>query len=144
MNTVPLEFDIGTSDPTCSLGVKVVLDGTTIYENSHVTQTYHLSHELSDEDGDHELTIEMYGKLPEHTKITESGDIVKDALITVNNIQLDSIDINLVAQTLVEYHHDFNGSQAPTVDRFYGSMGCNGTMTLKFSTPVYLWLLENM
>jgi hypothetical protein len=44
-----------------------------------------------------------------------------------------------------EYHHDCNGTaQQVILDKFYREMGCNGTVSLKFTTPVYLWLLENM
>ena len=94
MNTVPLEFDISTTDAECAIGVKVILDGATLYDNTHLTGTHHFKHDISDEDGEHELSIEMYGKLPEHTKVTDAGEITQDALITVDNIQLDGIDIN--------------------------------------------------
>jgi len=144
MNTVPLEFDINTSDADCALGVQVTLDGTVVYDTAHLNEMYHFAHEVSDEDGEHELVIKMYGKLPEHTKLSEHGEILQDALITVSNIQFDSIDVSQVALKQFEYHHDFNGSQAPIVDRFFGSMGCNGQITMKFTTPIYLWLLENM
>lgn len=144
MNTIPLKFDIGTTNADAALGVRVLVDGAAIYDNSHVTQPYHFSHEVSDEDGEHELTIELYGKQPEHTVVDDAGNITQDALITVSNIQLDGIDIEQQAHDIVEYHHDFNGSQAPIVDKFYGAMGCNGQLKLKFTTPIYLWLLENM
>jgi hypothetical protein len=42
------------------------------------------------------------------------------------------------------YTHDFNGSQPPVDDKFFGDLGCNGTVSLKFTAPTYLWLLENM
>jgi hypothetical protein len=42
------------------------------------------------------------------------------------------------------YHHDTNGSTAPVTDSFYGTMGCNGRVEMRFTTPIYLWLLENM
>ena len=144
MNTVPLEFDINTTDAECALGVRVVLDGATIYENTHVTSAHSVAHGISDEDGEHELVIELYGKQSDHTKINDAGEITQDALLEVNNIKLDGIDINQIAQNLIEYHHDFNGSQTPVADKFFGSMGCNGQIKLKFTTPIYLWLLENM
>ena len=144
MNTIPLEFDIGTTNADAALGVRVHIDGTVVYDSPHVTTMYHFSHNISDEDGEHELSIEFYGKKEEHTVVNEAGEITQDALLTVNNVQIDSIDLDQVAQKLFEYHHDFNGSQAATVDRFYGSMGCNGQLKLQFTTPIYLWLLENM
>jgi len=45
---------------------------------------------------------------------------------------------------LATYTHDFNGTKELTQEKFYGVMGCNGTVSLKFATPIYLWLLENM
>ena len=42
------------------------------------------------------------------------------------------------------YTHDFNGTSKATENKFYGELGCNGTVSLKFSTPMYLWLLEHM
>ena len=144
MNNITLEFDINTTNADAALGAKVSLDGAVLYNNSHVTGSYHFSHEISDDDGDHELSIEMYGKLPQHTKILESGEIVEDSLLLINNIKIDGIDFDQLAQNWVEYHHDFNGTQPALLDTFHGMMGCNGTVTLKFTTPVYLWLLENM
>jgi len=42
------------------------------------------------------------------------------------------------------YVHDFNGTGKFVNKQFFGEMGCNGTVELKFSSPFYLWLLENM
>lgn len=146
MTTENISFacQIQPTNSTIPLGLRVVLDQVTIFENAHVTETVQLHHEMSDADGEHELTFELFGKTSEHTKITETGEIVSDALIAVNNISLDSIDLDQIVQSVAVYHHDFNGSQAPINDQFYGHMGCNGTVSLKFTTPIYLWLLENM
>lgn len=144
MDAIKLEFDVGTTDAKCKLGVRVLLDNNIICDNPHVTKTVHISHELDDTDGEHVLAIELYGKLPEHTKITKTGEIVSDVLLEINNMTLDGIDLDQIFQSLAVYHHDFNGTQSAVVDQFHGSMGCNGTVTLKFTTPIYLWLLENM
>jgi hypothetical protein len=144
MDAVKLELDIGTTDADCKLGVKVTVDNNIIYDNPHVTETYHLSQAFSDQDNTHVLEIEMYGKLSEHTKINDAGEILSDALITMKNIILDDIDIEKISYELFEYHHDFNGTQAPIVDKFYGIFGCNGKIKLEFTSPVYLWLLNHM
>jgi hypothetical protein len=135
---------VNPTNSSIALGLRVVLDQVTIYENAHVTDTVQLQHKISDADGEHELTFELFGKQPEHTKITETGEIVSDALLEFSNVSLDDIDFDQIFQSLAVYHHDFNGSQAPADHKFFGSMGCNGTVTLKFTTPIYLWLLENM
>jgi hypothetical protein len=156
MNAIKLEFDIGTTDAEAKLGVRVMLNNVLLYDNSHVSETHHFSHDLEDQDGEHELAIELYGKLPDHTKIDSDGNIVKDAMLTVENFRIDDIDISSmltcysnrlhdgVPVHIIQYHHDFNGTKPALVDQFHGSMGCNGTVTLKFATPIYLWLLENM
>jgi hypothetical protein len=146
MTTENISFacQVQTTNNDIPLGLRVTLDQVTIFETTHVTETVQLNHEISDADGEHELTFELFGKQPEHTKITETGEIVSDALLEINNITLDGIDLDQIFQSLAVYHHDFNGSQAPADHKFYSHMGCNGIVTLKFSTPVYLWLLENM
>jgi len=146
MTTENISFacQIQSTNNTVALGLRVVLDQVTIFETAHVTDAVQIKHEMSDGDSEHELTFELFGKLPEHTKITETGEIVSDALLEINNITLDGIDLDQIFQSLAVYHHDFNSSQAPADHKFHGSIGCNGTVTLKFTTPVYLWLLENM
>ena len=146
MTTENIAFacQVQPTNNSIALGLRVMLDQVTIFETAHVTKTVQLEHKMSDADGEHELTFELFGKQPEHTKITETGEIVSDALLKINNITLDSIYLDQIFQSLALYHHDVNGSQAPADYKFYGSIGCNGTVTLKFTTPVYLWLLENM
>ena len=146
MNTETIAFacQVQATNNSLALGLRVILDQVTIFENSNITETMQLQHEISDADGEHELTFELFGKLPEHTKITDTGEILSDAMLEINNITLDEINIDQIFQSLAIYRHDFNGTQAPADDKFYGSIGCNGTVTLKFTTPIYLWLLENM
>lgn len=86
----------------------------------------------------------MSGKTPKQTVIDHQGNIVSDVLLQITNIEVDGIDISTVFAEKSTYTHDFNGSGDTVVDRFYGSMGCNGSVKLDFSTPFYLWLLENM
>ena len=142
MNSIPLTFDVETTDPDAKLGLRVKINNTVVYDNPHVTELCHVSQEIDDDEGNHMLEFELFGKLPEHTKIDESGEILQDAMLKISNIQFDNISVEQIISP--EYHHDFNGTQSPLVDEFFGSMGCNGTVRLQFSTPIYLWLLENM
>jgi len=144
LSTTPITFDISTTDASAKLGIRVLLDHVVIYENKHVQEPYHFSQDLSDADSEHHLDIELFGKLPQHTSINPAGEIVKDSIININNVEFDGIDITTIMSDLAEYHHDFNGTQDPTVSKFYGSLGCNGHVKFKFTTPIYLWLLENM
>jgi len=143
-DNIPISFDIASTDSSAELGVRVWVDQQVVYANAHVTDTHHFSHDILDDDGEHVLEIEMFGKLPSHTEINEHNEIVKDAMLSIGNIAFDEIDVTKIVMNLAEYHHDFNGTQIPVIDKFFNDIGCNGRIVLKFTTPIYLWLLENM
>jgi hypothetical protein len=90
------------------------------------------------------VEIEMSGKLPEHTVIDDQGNIVKDRMIEISEFSLDEIALVHLFTDNCKYAHDFNGSQAAVVDKFFGNMGCNGIVKFEFSAPLYIWMLENM
>jgi hypothetical protein len=144
MTTAKISFDIAPSDPACPLGVEVWIDQQQIFSTEHLADTVNVSHDIDEDDAEHELRVILKNKLPEHTTVDTDGNITRDAVITVDKFELEEIDVNQIVQEQAVYHHNFNGSAAETQSKFFGSMGCNGTMSLKFSTPIYLWLLENM
>jgi hypothetical protein len=86
----------------------------------------------------------LSGKTVDHTKIDQAGDIVADETVEITDVTVDDININQVFVEQAVYCHDFNGTKEPVEDQFFGTMGCNGTVSLSFSTPFYMWLLENM
>lgn len=141
--TAAVSFDISSSDTACPLGAEVWIDQQQIFNSEHLTAAA-IRFDLEDDNSEHELRVVLKNKLAEHTKVDAEGNIEKDAVIRVSNFKFDDVSVDQVVQEQVVYHHDFNGSAAPIQDRFYGSMGCNGTLILKFSTPIYLWLLEHM
>lgn len=139
-----VSFEIAPSDLACPLGVEVWIDQQQIFNCDHLTATETVQFDVEEDDGEHKLCVVLKNKLPAHTKINAEGNIEQDAVITIGRFEFEDIDVNQVVQEQAVYHHDFNGSAAPVEDRFYGSMGCNGSLSLKFSTPIYIWLLENM
>ena len=141
---ITLKFVVNSTDYSVPLGMRISLDNNVIYENNHVSAPAEIQHQLLDNDSEHELTFEMFGKKPEHTKIDTAGDIVSDAVLSISEVEIDGIDIDYLFQQLTVYHHDFNGTQPPIEEKCYGTMGCNGTVQLKFTSPIYLWFLENM
>jgi hypothetical protein len=141
---ITLKFTVSATDYSVPLGLRVRLDNNIIYENTNVSEESQIQYHMSDDDGEHELTFEMFGKISDHTTIDDSGNIVSDAMLSIFDIEIDEIDVSYIVQTQSVYHHDFNGTRAPVEDKFYDSLGCNGTVKLKFTTPIYLWLLENM
>jgi len=144
LDLISIAFDVATSNPETALGIRVLLDGAVVHENSHVSETYTVQHSMGDNDGEHVLCFELFGKLPTHTQINDAGEIVSDAVVSITNILFDEIDCSQIVAEQAVYKHDFNGSRDAIEDKFFNNMGCNGTVELKFTTPIYLWLLENM
>lgn len=140
----PFECCINTTDPSAPLSLKIFLDKTEIYSNDHVREEVKFRYDIEEDDQEHELFFVMSGKTQEHTLIDASGAFLQDASLIIKNITFDEIDVEMLVVKNATYAHDFNGTQQPTTTKFYGEMGCNGTVNLKFSTPIYLWLLENM
>ena len=144
MTTAKISFVISPSDAACTLGVEVWIDQQQIFNTEHLADTVNVSHDIDEDDAEHELRVVLKHKKTEHTTVDADGHITRDAVITVGSFEFEDIDVNQVVQEQAVYYHDFNGSAAETQDKFFSSMGCNGTLSLKFSTPIYIWLLENM
>ena len=143
-DTSTISFDLDTSDGTAKIGVAVWIDDTCVYQTDQLPGPQNIDHAVSDDDGEHELRIVISGKTPEHTLVDKTGNIIKDVVVNISNITIDEIDVGQLFNEKCVYTHDFNGTRPEIEDTFYGVAGCNGTISLKFSTPIYLWLLENM
>ena len=139
-----ISFDLGTSDPSAVIAVRVLLDGNCVFETPHVDKLEKVQFMVADDETDHELIVEISGKTIDHTKIDSDGNIIQDVLIQMNNFEVDNIDVNKLFTEKIVYTHNFNGTSNNIETEFFGSAGCNGTLNLKFFTPMYLWLLESM
>ena len=143
-NITTISRSIDSSDKKIPLGTEVWIDNICVVNVEHVDRIVHFSHEMSDNDGEHELRIVMKHKTADHTEVNETGEIVRDVMLIISDVKFDEIELGQIFLEKTTYAHDFNGSQALIEDKFFGDMGCNGTVSLKFITPTYLWLLENM
>ena len=143
MSTSVLSFVVQATGPDLHLTVK--LDETIIYDRSPGESPEKISYSFDDSvDTEHLLCFEMSGKLPEHTTITESGEIIQDRVIKITDIAFDGINLEQIFIESSKYCHDRNGTSDSVVEKFYRVMGCNGHVEMRFSTPIYLWLLESM
>lgn len=144
MNKISVSFDLTSSDYTAPLGFEVMLNNVVLFSVDHVTEATPVSVEINNNDEDnHEFKFVMKNKTQEHTVVDNAGNIVTNAMLSIANLAFDKIKLGHTFVKNAVYHHDFNGSQDPVEDKFYGDMGCNGHVSLKFTTPTYLWLLEN-
>jgi hypothetical protein len=143
MEQIPVKFTVSNTGHKQPLTLRLLVDNQCVWE-SEVIDPQTVEIDVSVEDGDHQLTWKMSGKTTEYTVLDSDNNIVSDACLEFANIEFDGINIDQLVQKLAQYHHNFNGNGDAIQDQFYHSMGCNGTVTLEFSSPFYLWLLEHM
>jgi len=143
MDSTNISFTVNSTDGTIPLGFEAWVDDVCYFKTDHVTGPTEVSFAISDDDAEHVLRLVMRGKTEEHTSMDENG-IAVDVMLNVKHIKFDEIELGHTFTEQAVYRHDFNGSQDPIDDQFFGDMGCNGEVSLKFTSPIYLWLLEKM
>jgi len=139
-----ISCSLDSTDPVAKLGFEAWIDNKKFHDIDHVAGRHQILIEIPDDEAEHELRLIMKNKTAEHTRIDETGNITVDARLKLTDMAFDEIQLGHMMTEQAVYTHDFNGTGKVTEDKFYGEMGCNGTVSLKFSTPMYLWLLEHM
>ena len=121
------------------------LDGKILYEDQPTAHAQQISFTVDDDvEQHHTISFELLGKMPEHTKLDQYGNIIEDRIVKISDIIVGQIAMESILPKVAEYSHDHNGTTDLITQPFYGVMGCNGRVTMCFHTPVYLWLLEHM
>ena len=141
---VQLACCISSTDPDSKIGLEIWLDSTKIYNSEHISTPVDFVYDVEDVEADHHLRFVMKNKTQAHTQVDDAGTILKDSCICIDRLSFDQIELGQIVIDQAVYEHDFNGTADAIKDKFFGIMGCNGTVSLAFTTPVYLWLLENM
>lgn len=143
MSTLEISCDL-TPAGKHPLGITVAVNDHVYFSTDRLLDKTTVKITLPDAPADYTLAWTMSGKTSEHTTIDHQGNILADNVIFVDNLKFDDIELGHTFNKLAVYRHDFNGTQAMTDCKFFGAMGCNGTVELKFSTPVQHWFLEYM
>lgn len=101
----------------------------------------------------YELILNRQGKNNSQTILNSKGDITHDQLLHIKTIEIDEIDIGgLVYEGVYKpkYPEPWfsdqkkQGHEHPESFKNVTQMGHNGTWTLAFESPFYMWLLENL
>ena len=93
------------------------------------------------DDSTYKLRFNLYGKQDGDTVVDDDGNIVKDQTVTVSNIKFDDIEIDsMLTLNMDNFYYSHDGIRKP----FYDTMGRNGSSVITFTTPLYIWLLENL
>jgi len=99
------------------------------------------------------LVIHRSNKIKGQTVIDENNNIVKDQILHIKSIEIDEINIGgLVYEGVYrpQYQEPWLSQQEKagvpikTEIKTCLGLGWNGTWTLRFESPFYMWLLENL
>ena len=142
---IVISVDVHGTATENPLGLEIWLDNNIVHDvNPGVeVETFRITLNDSNE-SEHELKFVLKNKTVAHTQVDESGNILDDATITINNLKFDDFAIGYAFNKLATYTHNFNGTGPESTHDFFNTIGCNGTVSLKFTTPMYLWLLEHI
>ena len=108
-------------------------------------------HEL-EEGKSYNLIIDRLGKDKGQT-VVKDGKIIKEQSLHIKSIEIDAIDIGALIYEGIykpEYPEPWASQQAekgnklPETLKNVTQMGHNGTWTFTFTSPFYMWLLENL
>ena len=99
------------------------------------------------EDQEYVLEIRLGNKESSDTIQDDDGNIVNDLLLNIKSIEIDDIDIGALIWSKSTFYPDkpqkFNGAVIQELTNCV-NLGWNGTYTIKFTSPLYIWLLENI
>ena len=136
---------------------EILIDGKSYY-NSEITSTEDkptlIEFEAEvDEDKKVDLIINRSNKGVNQTVVNEKGDILKDQLLHIKRIEIDEIDLGSLVFTGLytpKYPEPWATQMAESGKELRESftnvtqMGHDGEWKFTFSTPFYMWLLENL
>ena len=99
--------------------------------------------------GNSSLDIEFLNKVPGDT-IIDNNKIVSDLLLNIDSIEVDEIALGPLLWTASVYcpiyPENYLDEEQKSIKEIRNcvTMGWNGTWSLPFTSPFYIWLLENI
>jgi hypothetical protein len=138
-----LNLEFSASSDCTDIFIKIYLDNNIIFESTAQQQSQQVLCNIDESPADHELRLVMSGKNQNHTVVDNAGEIISDIYFKIDQLEFEDLDMQEVFCLGKEcYTHSFNSDQPEFLDEFYGVMGCNGTVKINFTTPIYLWLAD--
>jgi len=105
-------------------------------------ETFYVEFDADVEEGPTSLKIRLENKEWQDTVENEDKTgILKDMLLHIKSVEIDEIDLANMIYTKTEFVGD--DTDRPVLDKCI-DLGWNGTWTLPFESPFYIWLLENI
>jgi hypothetical protein len=147
-DTEKLHFKIGLAGtywnkrPVFSIAVNdtVVIEKTEIISASE--EEFFVEFDAEVAEGPTSLKIRLENKeWTDTVQNEEKTEILKDMLLNIKSVEIDEIDLANMIYTKTEFVGD--DADRPVLDKCV-DLGWNGTWTLPFESPFYIWLLENI
>ena len=96
-------------------------------------------------DTENVLSIEYCNKDPDNDVIFDETSIIKDKRVVITGIKINDIDIDFFAFNEDEtFKYESTDGTVEEFGFYATKLSWNGRTTLKFTTPLYIWLLENL
>jgi hypothetical protein len=105
-------------------------------------------------EGENVLSIAFLNKSDHDTVLDAQGNIVNDLLLNIEKIEIDDIDLGTLIWSHSIYEPVYSDSYLQNLAQKGETpqkqitncvnLGWNGTWKLPFTSPFYIWLLENM
>jgi len=122
-------------------GAKVYIDDQLIFDKIMAnTEQIDWTGELVN--GEHKIIVEMYNKREGDTVLNNDNSIVNDVVLNIDKIIVDDVDLGALLWSASTYYPSDENSPE-SLDSCV-NLGWNGSWELPFSSPTYLWLLENL
>lgn len=136
-----LELDFSANKDSADVILEIYFNDKKILQSCAQTVRQTTTLDLPEHSGDHVLRLVMSGKNHTHTVTDQHNQIIDDVYFTVDRLEFEGLDMKeIFCQGQLCYTHSFNQDQPVILDEFYGVIGCNGCVDMKFSTPFFLWL----
>lgn len=119
-----------------------------------VNETEYFDFALEITEGENFIEIELLNKGFGDTTIDQDGNILDDLLLNIDSIEIDEIDLGSLKWTISDYQPVYperykaevfrRGDNLPDSVKNCVNLGWNGKWVLPFTSPFYIWLLENI
>jgi hypothetical protein len=105
-------------------------------------------------EGECNLEIEFKNKSNFDTVLDADGNIIEDLLLNIDSIEIDEINLGTLLWTASEYTPNYpaeykivtkaQGKELKSTVTNCVNLGWNGKWVLPFTSPFYIWLLDNI
>jgi hypothetical protein len=155
--TLAFKIGLSRSSDKKPTEFKISINGNNIVHSKlsksvNETEYFEFSHDITE--GDNTLEISLLNKGFGDTVLDSDGNIISDLLLNIDSVEIDEIDLGSLKWTLSQYEPIYperyrveaqkRGEDLSSSVKNCVNLGWNGTWKLPFTSPFYIWLLENI